>query len=135
MVFPRVGQVWETLRDCDVTFRPWFPTMQNEIGSTGKVRPVPLPLQWRLGLRARLQKGEGIRIIRFDDNNKPLRITFQPLRYAELQAQIVPEDIRQVPGYAGYELSVKTAKTMADFGKDAPQTYFNEAFRLVRDLT
>ena len=32
------------------------------------------------------------------------------------------------------ELSVNSAKTIADFGRAASQTFFNEAFRLVEDV-
>ena len=77
--------------------------------------------------KARLPHGERLRIVGLDDKEKPLHVALQPLRYMELHAQIVPEDVRRVPGYEGYELSLKMAKTIADFGKDAPQTYFNEA--------
>ena len=87
-----------------------------------------------LGGTARLPHGEKIRIVGSDDDGTPLHVTFQPLRYTELQPQIVPEDVRRVPGFNGYQLSMKTAKTIADFGKDAPRTYFNEAFRLVKDV-
>jgi hypothetical protein len=87
-----------------------------------------------LGGVAQLQTGEKVRIIDVDHPDKPLRVSFQPLRYAQLQAAIVPDEIRLQPGYAGYELSVKSAKTIADFGKDGPQTFFNESFRLVEDV-
>jgi hypothetical protein len=68
-----------------------------------------------------------------DDPSKPLRVTFQPIRYQELHAGTVPEDIRKPPGYFGYEMSLKSAKTLADFVKEAGQAYFNEAFGLVED--
>ena len=38
-----------------------------------------------------------------------------------------------MPGYYGYELSAKIAKSIADFGKEPCEAYFNEAFRLVAD--
>jgi hypothetical protein len=113
-----VGQVWEALRDCEVAFRP--------LGA------VPLP--FKLGGTARLRAGEKIRILGLDHPDKPFNVCFQPLRYSELHADIVPDEIRLKPGYADYDLSVKTAKTIADFSKDAPQTFLNEAFRLVEEV-
>jgi hypothetical protein len=59
--------------------------------------------------------------------------SYQPVRYQELHAGIVPEDVRRTQGYLGYELSVKTAKTIADFTKEQFPTFFNEAFTLVAD--
>jgi hypothetical protein len=135
MVVPRVGQIWETLQECEVAFRPCFAHGQTEIGAAGKMRYDPVLFRFLVGGKTRLQSGEAIRIIGLDDNEKPLRVSFHPLRYVELHAQNVPEDIRRVPGYEGYELSVKSAKTIADFGKEDCRTYFNEAFRLVEDLT
>ena len=148
VVVPRVGQVWEAVRDYQVAYRPhgsW------QLPGYEKVRDDKVALRpsgWRVsaggkatfvipGGLARLQAGERIRILGLDHPHKPLRISFQPLRYAELHGGIVPDEIRQMPGYAGYELSVKSAKTVTDIvlaGKAAPQTFFNEAFRLVADV-
>jgi hypothetical protein len=47
---------------------------------------------------------------------------------------MVPEEVRSTLGYQGYTLQLKTAKTITDFRKDICQTYFNEAFRLVKDI-
>ena len=57
-----------------------------------------------------------------------------PLRYDELHEYIVPEETRQLAGYEGYTLSVKTARTISDFGKGPCHTYFNEDFRLVESV-
>lgn len=86
-----------------------------------------------MGGIAHLRQGERIRVLGVDDARKPLRVTFQPVRYEELHEGIVPEDIRSAPGYLGYELSAKTARTIADFQKGQCPTYFNEVFRLVED--
>ena len=40
-----------------------------------------------------------------------------------------------MPGYLGYELCLKTARTIGDFGEDTCQTYFDEAFKLLEDAT
>ena len=36
IVFPRVGQVWKTLRDCEINFRPCFCYSRTEIGAGGQ---------------------------------------------------------------------------------------------------
>ncbi len=82
------------------------------------------------GGNARLQPGELVRVISVDDEKRPLRVIFQPLRYEELHFGIIPEQIRQMPGYTGYELSLRTARTLPSLAKEAGNTYFIEAFRL-----
>jgi len=125
VVFPRVGQVWETVRDCEVALRPFV---------SGQLPLISKSAFIMLGGTARLHAGERVRILGLEHPDKPLQVRFQPLRCAELGSGIVPDEIRLQPGYSGYELSVKTAKTIPDFGKDAPQVYFNEAFRLIEDV-
>jgi hypothetical protein len=124
MKFPRVGQIWETIRDCEVDFHPSF-----SAGSPCNGRKVPCFVP---GGRAQLGSGEPVRILGMDDS-KPLFVTFSPLRYQELQGTIVPEEIRKSFGYLGYMLQVKTARTIPRFSKDIYQTYLNEAFKLVQD--
>lgn len=131
VVFPRVGQVWEVVQDCTVAFNP-HGSCKSPAG--GKATFA------MLGGTTRLTAGEKIRIVGLDHPDKPLRISFRPLRYAELHSGIVPEEIRLQPGYAGYELSAKSAKTIADTGKQALatkatlQAFFNESFRQVTDV-
>jgi hypothetical protein len=86
------------------------------------------------GGKARLRAGEKIRILGLEHPDKPLHVCFQPLRYSELHADIVPDEFRLKPGYTGYDLSVKTAKTLPTSAKLPPQTFLNEAFRLVEDV-
>ncbi len=81
---------------------------------------------------AQLQRGERVRIL--EVGPKPIVVDFRPLRYHELHESIVPEETRRKPGYQGYTLRVKTAKTIADFREEICKTYFNEAFRLVEDV-
>src|ERR1041384_8672697 len=64
-IFPRTGQIWETLRDCAVYF----------IAGNAKTPGT--------GGRARLQRGERIRILTLDDP-RPIWVTFQPVRYDAL---------------------------------------------------
>jgi len=134
MVTPRVGQVWETVRDCEVGLRSHFASRERHMPETKQTAAATWRLMMMMGGKTLLRQGERIRILGLDDEKKPLHVTFQPVRYSELHAGIVPEDVRQAPEYAGYELSVKTAKTIADFAKGVSQTYFNEAFRLVEDV-
>jgi hypothetical protein len=140
--FPCAGQLWEAVRDCETNFRPLIShhgRLQTDTPGTSKGAPAivftpasPLFLCGLIGGKAQVARGEKIRILDMTDA-KPLFVKFQPLHYDELHQDIVPEEIRTMPGYLGYELSVKTAKTLADFGTDPGQTYFNEAFRLVED--
>jgi hypothetical protein len=131
IILPGVNQVWETVQDCEVSFRPCFASNQIPFGKEANPCVAGAVVQMLLGGKSRLQRAERVRVIAVDDNDKPLHAVFQPLRYAELHAVIVPEEIREMPGYVGYELSAKTAKTIPDFDKDAHQTYFTEAFRLI----
>jgi len=133
MQVPRVGQIWETVRDCEVPFRPCFAQDQSPDGWARTKHFAALPWKLMFGGEAEVRQGERIRVIGVDNPIKPLEVRFQPLRYDELQAGIVPEEVRCAPGYVGYEFSTKTAKTLPDFGKGPCGTYFNEAFRLVAD--
>ncbi len=128
LVLPRVGQIWVAVRDCQVAFRASFDYHAAQADPATAFRDFA-----RVFGSAQLREGERIRVLGVDDPNQPLRVTFQPIRYKELDEHIVPEDTRKSPGYCGYELSAKTARTIGDFGKQACSTYFNEAFRLVED--
>lgn len=162
MMFPQVGQVWEAVGDCDVGFRANITFRQPQPGATGVpkgVAPVQgpvvdpagslgcmMPSAGQLLARphrpvffpfggAQLTRGERVRITSVD-GPPPIFVHFQPLRYHELQAAIVPEDLRKLPGYSGYVLSLKTARTISDFAlaKKIRQTWFIEAFKLVKGV-
>ena len=105
-VFPRVGQVWESLRECEVPFIAWC-------GLPGR---CTLP-----GGTTRLGRGERVRVVSVDDPTKGLLMNLEPLRYDELHEIIVPELIRKAPGYLKYTLGINTG-------------YLNERFRLVEDV-
>jgi hypothetical protein len=126
IIFPCAGQIWETIRDCDVDF---FPRPANLLWAP---QANPSVLRKLARDRIQLRRHERIRILRTDDK-RPLFVMFVPVRYDELHESIVAHEIRSLPGYLGYELQVKTARTIADFNKESCQTYFNEAFRLIRD--
>jgi hypothetical protein len=137
--FPKVGQVWAAVRDCPVGFRARidFRGEQDEAERLlkafgGRFLLADRHLVVFPGI-GQLREGERVRILSLDDADKPLQIGFQPVRCQDLEANIVPEEVRNTPGYIDYELSLKTAKTAADFAKDECPTYFNEAFRLVED--
>src|SRR2546430_2256426 len=102
IVFPRVGQVWETVRECEVWFRVIFSvTAAPNIWlakATSLVSGLPTPGSKEFlvpGGKARLQQGERVRIRSLDDASKPLHVTFVPLRYEELYESIVPPDHRR----------------------------------------
>jgi len=112
-VFPRTGQIWETVCDCEVHVIKWM------IGPT--VPKVPV-----LRLDARLRQGERVRILTLDDP-KPLTVAFQPLRYEELHQNIAPDSLR-------YELRLRTAGSVLAAALREDTGYFNEVFRLVEDV-
>ena len=111
--FPRTGQIWEAVRDCEVYFMAWVPK-------------TIIP-----GGRARFQRGERVRILPLDDP-KPIQVRFQPVRYHQLQEYIVPLYIRDWPGYQYYVLSLRTARTACCL-QDEPG-FFHELFKLVEDV-
>src|SRR5262249_25526779 len=72
-VFPREGQLWQAVENCEVYWHAWIP---KTIMPGGTVR---------------LERGEQVRIIELDDP-KPIQVRFQPVRYKDLEATIVPAD-------------------------------------------
>jgi len=127
-VFPRPGQIWEARHDCEVNFSAWF-SGPPFIWVPGK-HYVPDDAPVRFG-RAKLARGERVRIGPTDDP-KPLSVSFKPLRYDELHADIVSEALRQAPGYSHYTLMLRVAHTQCCRPREA--TYFAEAFALIEDL-
>ena len=107
LVFPRAGQIWKAVRDCQVH------VLKYRIGPKG-------PLFWP---NARLRQGERVRILALD-HPKPLMVRFQPFRHQESYDTISAQSLH-------YELSLKTARTVP-LGEDAG--YFTELFRLVADV-
>jgi hypothetical protein len=102
LVFPQAGQIWETVGDCEVHGLKW-------------INGPPL---W---VKARLRKGERIRILTTDDP-RPLNVSFQPVRYDELREIIAPASAR-------YVLLMRTARIGPALRQEVG--YFNELFRLV----
>jgi hypothetical protein len=141
LVLPRAGQLWETLRDCEVSFHaqidlPQPRLIQALLDSKGPGKSKPFdwePYLMQFGAAA-LHCGERVRILEILEP-KPISVRFVPIRYQELQESIVPERVRSRPTYHGiYELSAKIARTISDFQKTARHAYFNEDFRLVKDV-
>jgi hypothetical protein len=114
MNFPRIGEVWETIRNCDVLFRAWF---TKRPGTDGK---------------ARLEQGTKVRIL-FIDDPKPLYVHYEPVGYRELEAGIVPEKLRSAPDYDHYELYAVMARLPCWLDKDTP--FFSELFKPVEGAT
>jgi hypothetical protein len=133
IVFPHVGQIWVAVQDCKVTFSPSFGS--PHVGKVGYTGVGAVPIRFRLGGLAQLRAGEKVRILGLEHPDKPLHLSFQPLRYAELHADIVPDEIRQQPGYAGYQLVMNSANTVGNWvAKRHSQAYFIEAFRVVEGV-
>lgn len=89
-IFPKPGEVWETVGECEVQYREMFTAPASGGGQT------------------RLSAGEKVKMIGLDDP-KPIRVSFVPLRYEELHARIIPKETRREPRNGGYCLSAKTA--------------------------
>ena len=143
-IFPGPGQIWETTRDCDVSFKaciawqgPRFNKLQLPSGKAvtvfGSAKPVSL---FPFGT-ARLQKGERVRVLERADltgfaGPKPVGVNLQPLRYEEMEDSIVPQELRATPGYMGYRLYVRTARPRWCLHPE--RAYLNEDFKLVEDV-
>jgi hypothetical protein len=124
MDFPRGGQIWEAIRDCEVHFHPCYSKKPTESGHALAM----------FGGQTRLAQGEKVVIVGSEDP-KPLYIRFSLVRNRELEESIVTEEMRRLPGYQGYELQAKTVRTISDFDNRKRQTYFHEAFRLVENTS
>src|SRR5207247_21166 len=112
ITFPHGGQIWEAMRDCEVNFIAFIPK-------------TVLP-----GGRARLHQGERGRILTNDP--APIHVAFRPVRYDELHPSIVPQDVRNRPGYLYYWLSLRIARTPCCLYEEPG--FFNELFRPAEDV-
>ena len=143
LVVPRAGQLWETIRDCEVNFHAQIHLPQvrhlNQASfiSIGQNKAEHLEWQRYAMMRfgtAVLHGGERVRILHLPEP-KPIEIRFVPVRYHELHESIIPEKVRTLDHYHGcYELTTKIARTISDFRKNSRHAYFNEDFRLVEDI-
>jgi hypothetical protein len=100
-VFPAEGEVWEALDDTRVRVRHRYSEPFTNDGE------------------ATFPRGERVRVGRTYEA-QPIVITFEPVRYEELLEALVAAEVRAVPSFTRYSLSVKTG-------------YFNQHFRRVAD--
>jgi hypothetical protein len=77
--FPRAVQVWETVRGCKVSFHASIDYRVSQADPARLLQDFA-----RLFGVAHLRRGERILILGVEDPDKPLRVTFQPIRYQEL---------------------------------------------------
>ena len=128
--FPRVGQIWETVRDCEVHFQAWRTVRVSNAWPSQAAAPSIKTIQAPFtGGNVQLQQGERVRIDALDDADRPLQVTFVPLRYDELHLVIVPKDERRTS--SRYVLTLRTAYTVC-CSRDE-KGFFNELFRRVDD--
>lgn len=108
VVFPRTGQIWEAVRDC-------------EAGGLRCLAGLQGPMVWA---PTRLRKGDRVRILTLD-HPKPLQVRFERLR---------PQDAHESHAADGLdgELSMTTARLVPFPGQNA--ACFSELFRLVEDV-
>jgi hypothetical protein len=99
----RKGQIWEVMDGCEAQIQYLF---AGPITCSGS---------------GRLVAGERVSVMTETTEPPPVVVSFLPVRYDELQAMLVPLDIRETPRFKQYLLSVKTA-------------YFYEHFRHVEDM-
>jgi len=110
LVFPREGQIWEAVCDCEAPLL----SLRCMAGLKG-------PLLWQ---NAALCKGERVRIVALD-HPKPLQVRFQLIRSLASHEGTVPESLP-------CELCLPTACIVPVSGHKTG--YFSELFRLVEDV-
>jgi hypothetical protein len=88
--FPRGGQIWEAIDDCDAHVQYLFTAPITFSGS------------------GRLTAGERVRIMTGTTDPHAAVVSFLPVRYDELHDSLVPADMRNTPRYKKYMLSVQT---------------------------
>ena len=106
ILFPRPGQIWEAVRDCEVQVLKCIDSKRM------------------CGVPTRLQQGERVCIVGVDAP-KALQVTFQPVRHQELHESIAPKSFRS-------HFSMRMARTGPAFGEVTG--YFNEMFKMVQDV-
>ena len=122
ITYPRTRQIWEAMRDCEVGFVTLFkPNMPTEL-DWSRLKPFG---------QVRLSQAERVRVLSAEAS-KPLHVSFQPLRYEELHAYIVPTEIRSLDHYSQYFLSLRTAPTQQWLHEVSE--FFTEIFRLIEDV-
>jgi hypothetical protein len=129
-VLPIEGQIWEAVRDCEVPLRASI--SRAPISAINFAGLSPAGINLLLGsATARLCSGERVRIV--ESGPKPVTVRFVPVRYEQLHDSLVPLQLRHAPGYSGYTLQLKLARTVSDSCKvgSLSLTFFSEAFRLV----
>jgi hypothetical protein len=143
-VFPQPGQIWETVRECEVGYEacfawegPHFGKLRTPSGEIVTMFGPDMPDPPSPFGTARFQKAERFLVVERTDvtgfaGPKPLFAYLQPLRYQELHEGIVPQKVRILSGYTGYRLMVTTARAKWCLNKDT--AYLNEDFRLVEDV-
>ena len=144
-IFPRPGELWETTCDCVVTVAalikwPAQPRSSQVRLPSGEDVYMPgfgKPLPFFPFGKAQLQTGERVRILGSDEAissawPKPIFVNVRPLRYEQLEEGIVPKELRDMPGYTGYLLNVRTARPRLCF--DTEQAFLNDHFRLIETV-
>ena len=90
-VFPRGGQTWEAIDNCEVSVEYIFAAPAGFGGS------------------ATFPSGERVTIMSGGIVPEPIAVNFLPLRYEELHEHFVPLDVRSIPRYTNYALNTKTS--------------------------
>ena len=88
--FPRGGQIWEAVHDCEAQIQYLFTAPITFSGA------------------CRLSAGERVRVLSETADSPAAVVSFLPVRYDEFHDSLVPPDIRDTPRYKTYLLSMKT---------------------------
>ena len=138
IIFPRAGQVWETVRDCEVGVFPCIIYPRQRVAKLQLLNGLTVTMADAASLpvrffckRARLQKGERLRVIDLCEGARPLMVHLRPVRYDELHESIVPAQLRAAVGYTGYTLLLRTARPSVCMFPDT--VYLNDDFKLVEE--
>ena len=110
LAFPREGQVWEAVHDCEIPILPLV---------------LIQPLKFH---SAQIKAGERVRVVHVD-GPKPLYVSFVRMTGG---LPILENSGSQLGSFSESALRLKTVKTVADLvHKERQRVFFLEAFRLV----
>jgi hypothetical protein len=111
VVFPRAGQIWEAVRDCEVHVHFCQPIVD-----------LKQLMMWEDSC---LRRGERVRILP-SDHPKPLSVNFARVRNGAIEPAASKDEFEQ-------ELWLKTARTFPVPASGEPPQYFTDLFRFVQD--
>jgi hypothetical protein len=95
--FPCVGDTYEALEDFDAQYLTSWAAPYTGGGA------------------ATLPKGERVEVRHPAVISRPIMVYVYPVNYKELEARIVPEDVRNAGGYGGFYFAIRTVDLNTKF--------------------